>query len=269
MSATHTATWIAAIASLIFGVAAPAYEPPLPQNRILPPELGPIEPLQPRLAGAMKPVNGTDIAVVGLGFGADGRITYMVMNRGRDAAVSPFVADIDVDGRRADTIKHPPLPAWSQQRAISNLAESPSCGMTKLRVAADSQQLVAESDETNNAYSREQVPPCPDFTARVEKVPVNNHLEYYGKVHVKNRGNLAAKRSFTVRVMIQAGATGVAKLKEPTIVALAPGETFTLKDDDKHWNTTQTTFHVVIDRFFAVNESDETNNVVESTLGGF
>lgn len=68
--------------------------------------------------------------------------------------------------------------------------------------------------------------------------------------------------------MIQVGATGVAKLKEPTIESLAPGETFTVKDDDKHWNTTATGYHVVVDRFGAVKESDETNNVVQRTLGG-
>ena len=35
-----------------------------------------------------------------------------------------------------------------------------------------------------------------------------------------------------------------------------------------NWNTTKTTFHAVVDRFFAVEESDETNNVLDTTLGG-
>lgn len=260
---------LAGVASLTLGTGVAAVELPLPQNRIAPPpELGPIEPLHPRLAATMRPVAGTDITVAALGFDADGRISYVMVNRGRAASGSPFVADIEIDGKRADTIKHPALPAQSQQRAISNVAESPSCGLTRLRVAADSQSLVAESDETNNALSRDSVPPCPDLTASVEKDSVNNNLEYYGKVHVKNRGNLVTKRNFTVRIMIQVGATGVAKLKEPTIESLAPGETFTVKDDDKHWNTTATGYHVVVDRFGAVKESDETNNVVQRTLGG-
>lgn len=260
---------LAGVASLTLGTGVAAVELPLPQNRIAPPpELGPIEPLNLRFAGVLRPVNGTDIAVAALGFGADGRISYVVVNQGRTAGDSPFVADIEIDGKRADTIKHPALPAQSQQRAISNVAESPGCGLTRLRVAADSQHIVTESDETNNAVSRESVPPCPDLTASVEKESVNNNLEYYGKVHVKNRGNLVTKRNFTVRIMIQVGATGVAKLKEPTIESLAPGETFTVKDDDKHWNTTATGYHVVVDRFGAVKESDETNNVVQRTLGG-
>ncbi|MGQ0835561.1 MAG: CARDB domain-containing protein [Gammaproteobacteria bacterium] len=269
MSAPGRTASLAAIVSVAFAGGAAAYEPPLPQNKLAPPELGPIEPLQQRFGPLpRRPPAGTDIAVGGLGFGTDGRITYWVMNRGDAAASGPFVVDIEVEGRRADTIKHPPLPAQSQQRAVSNIAESPTCGVTRLRAAADSQRVVAEIDETNNALARDQVPPCPDLTAKVEKDSVNNHLEYYGKVIVRNQGNLAAKRSFTVRVMIQVGATGVAKLKEPTVASLAPGETFTIKDDDKHWNTTATGYHVVLDRFFAVKEADETNNVVIRTIGG-
>ena len=268
MSTSHAASRVAPMLSLAFGVTAAAYEPSLPQNRIVAPELGPIEPLHPRLGDPTKPANGTDIAIAGLGFGGDGRITYVITNRGREAATMPFVADIEVDGKRADTIKHPPLPARSQQRVVSNIAEPAACGPTKLRVMADSQQVVPESDETNNAASREPVPPCPDLTARIEKDSVNNNLEYYAKVRVKNGGNLVAKGPFTVRVNIQAGATAVAKLKEPTLDSLAPGETFTIKDDEKHWNTTPTTIHVVVDRFRVVRESDETNNVVSRTLGG-
>lgn len=268
MSTARTTTAVAAIASLCAATEAAAYDPPLPQNRILPPELGPIEPIPARLARTLPQVDGTDIVVTALGFGTDGRIVYVVANRGRQASASPFVTDIDVDGRRADTIKHPPLPARSQQRAVSNLAGSLTCGATKLRALADAQQLVVESDETNNAGLREDVPPCPDLTVSVEKESVNNHLEYYAKVHVKNRGNLVAKGPFTVRAKITAGLTGVPKLKEPSLQTLGPGETFTIKDDEKHWNTTQTHVHVVVDRFETVRESDETNNVTTGTIGG-
>jgi subtilase family serine protease len=268
VSTPKTSAAVALLATLCVVTGAAAYDPPLPQNRILTPELGPIEPISARFAASLRPVDGADITIAGTGFGTDGRIAYIVVNRGRDAGASPFVTDIDVDGRRADTIKHPALPARSQQRVVSNLASSTGCVATNLRVLADAQQLVAESDETNNALLREDVPPCPDLTVSVEKDSVNNHLEYYAKVHVKNRGNLVAKGPFTVRAEIAAGLGGIPKLKEPTIQSLAPGETFTLKDDEKHWNTTQTHLHVVVDRFGTVRESNENNNVTTATLGG-
>ena len=75
-----------------------------------PPELGPIQPFTMKRDGLL-PVQQADLAVTLLGLTPDGRMTYIVVNRGRTAANSPFVVDLLIDGIRKDTVKHYPLPA--------------------------------------------------------------------------------------------------------------------------------------------------------------
>src|SRR5262245_10004455 len=134
------------VCSLLFLPAVGrAVDAPLPQNRIQPPEIGPIEPLQVKPGEALKPAQGTDLNLTALRFLEDGRISYVVRNLGETAASSQYVVDLEVEGQRLDTIKHPPLPGRTQQRAVSNLASAPSCALTKLRALADTQRLVTET----------------------------------------------------------------------------------------------------------------------------
>lgn len=248
----------------IAGSTTAAADLPLPVNKIQPPEVGPIEPVQ--VKPGEKPTQGTDLDLTALRFLGDGRISYIVRNVGQVGATSPYVVDLEVAGKRADTIKHPPLPARSQQRVISNLAAAPTCSLTNLRALADTQRLVAESDEANNIAMRDVVPPCPDLVASIEKDSLNNHLEYQGKGVVTNRGTMKTRREFTLRFYGQCGLGGTPWIKEPKVPLLAPGESFKVKEEDKHWGTTSCGYHIVADRFGDIPESDETNNVTNRSL---
>lgn len=255
-----------ALVLLVLGSVQALADVPLPVNKIQPPEIGPIEPVQVKPGDVLKPVQGTDLNLTALRFLEDGRISYIVRNLGQTAASSPYVVDIEVEGKRADTIKHQALPARSQQRAISNLAAAPSCALTKLRALADTQRLVAESDEANNIVMRDVVPPCPDLVASIEKDSVNNNLEYQAKGVVTNRGTTGTRREFTLRFYGQCGLGGVPWLKEPKVPLLAPGESFKVKEEDKHWGTTSCNYHVVADRFGDIPEPDESNNTADRGL---
>ena len=127
-----------------------------------PPELGPVQPFNAKTTGLLPPQQ-TDLAVTLFGLTADGRMTYIVINRGRIAANSPFVVDLFIDGTRKDTVKHNALPPLSQQQVISNLARPEVCSAVQLRIAVDTQQLVSEADEANNTQGKQLVPPCPDL----------------------------------------------------------------------------------------------------------
>jgi hypothetical protein len=51
----------------------------------------------------------------------------------------------------------------------------------------DPQNVVTEKDESNNDYSLDRVPPCPDVTATIDQARVNNK-QYRIQIRVLNKG---------------------------------------------------------------------------------
>ncbi len=245
------------------------------EKKLIAPELGPIEPISTKWGSlGAKPPAQADLAVISLGVTSDGRMTYVVANIGQTAANSPFVADLYIGGKREDTIKHNPLPARSQQRVVSNLARPEVCTATLFRAAVDTQQLVAEADEGNNARERTLVPPCPDLVVDIDKDSVSNGLKYRAKVQVTNRGNLSTKREFTVMLMGTSGGispTGwgaLPVLNQRRIGPLAPGQTASFYEGGDHLGTTTFNYRALVDRFDEIRESNESNNEKRETMGG-
>jgi len=235
-----------------------------------PPELGPVQPFNTKITG-LPPPQQTDLAVTLFGLTADARMTYIVVNRGRTAANSPFVVDLFIDGTRKDTVKHNALPPHSQQQVVSNLARPDTCSAVQLRIAIDTQQLVSEADEANNTQARQLVPPCPDLVVDIDKDSVSNGLKYRAKVQVTNIGNLSTQRQFFV--LLKGAGSGLAfaalpTLKRERIGPLAPGQRFTFYESGDHLGTSTFHYGVLVDQLEEIRESNENNNYKEETMGG-
>ncbi|MEO5656652.1 MAG: CARDB domain-containing protein [Nitrospiria bacterium] len=241
-----------------------------PKVKVLSAEKGPITPLVTK-SDKMTPTQEADLAFGVVGFADDGRVIYVVQNRGRTAANSPFVVDILVDGVRKDTVKHDPLPPMSAQRVHSTLARPDACGKVTIRVVADSQSLVDEHDETNNNLDRDAVPPCPDLVVKITKDSVNNNLEYRARVRVTNEGNLSTGRSFHVLLKgASGGGTGIGAmpvLKRKLIDPLASGASKTFYESGKHWGTTGMHYFALADQLEVITEASEENNDDEESMG--
>jgi hypothetical protein len=252
---------LSSLASAVEFPTGPVTSSALPQ-----PELGPVQPFNGKLGGQQ-----TDLVVTSFGLTADGRMTYIVVNRGRTAANSPFVVDLIIDGKRKDTIKHNALPPLSQQLVISNLARPEVCIAVQLRIALDTQQLVNEADEANNTQVRQVVPPCPDLVVDIDKDSVHNGLRYRAKVQVTNRGNLTTKREFFV--LLKGGGSGLAFaalpiLKRERVGPLAPGQTMSFYESGDHLGTSTFTYWALADQLEEIRESNENNNSKGETMGG-
>jgi CARDB protein len=235
-----------------------------------PPDLGPVQPFDTKIGGFL-PSQQTDLVVASFGLTADGRMTYIVVNRGRTAANSPFVVDLFIDGTRKDTVKHNALPPLSQQGVISNLARPEVCSAVQLRIALDTQQLVNEGDEANNTLLRQLVPPCPDLVVDIDKDSVSNGLKYRAKVQVTNRGNLTTKREFFV--LLKGSGSGMAFaalpiLKRERMGPLVPGQTVSFYEGGDHLGTSTFHYWALADQLEEIRESNENNNDKQETMGG-
>jgi subtilase family serine protease len=226
------------------------------------PELSAVTPI----AGLPKPTSAVDLVISAFGFTSGGRITYTIQNRGREATTSPFVVDVYVDATRKDTIKHSTLPSWSEQKVVSNLARAGTCATANLRLAVDSQQLVAEGDETNNSPQRSDTPVCPDLVVKITKDSVNNNLEYRPRVKVTNVGDASTERDFVVFLKGVAG-TGLPDRKEERVGPLAPGESATFYGR-KHYAITGGSYDATADFFETIREKREDNNRDSASMGG-
>jgi hypothetical protein len=249
-------------------VLAGAPRIPEPQARFDVTWVGPVEPMTKlELAGAPGSPTQADLVVRGLGFTAEGKVRYFVQNHGRAAASQPFVVDLYYNGQRRDTVKHAGLPPLSQQRVESSLANPGGCAQAQLRAVADSQQTVAEANEGNNLAAITQVPPCADLVVQIQKIDVDT-FRYRARVKVTNQGTRATGRHFMVLAREASGPAGVI-LTPPTdkrIENLPAGQSTSFDYGGTHLKTSTVGYHVIVDRFDDVKESNEGNNDASRAL---
>lgn len=226
------------------------------------PELSAVTPIP----GLPKPSYPVDLVISAFSLTSGGRVTYTLQNRGREPTASPFVVDIFIDANRKDTIKHPGLPSWSEQKVVSNSARAGTCAAVNVRLAVDSQQLVAEGDETNNSPQRSDTPVCPDLVVKITKDSVNNNLEYRPKVKVTNVGDASTEHDFVVFLKGVAG-TGLPERQEERVGPLAPGDSATVYGR-KHYAITGGSYDAFADFFETVREKREDNNRDSASMGG-
>ena len=240
----------------------------MPQSHIDVTDVGPVEPIPKKeIAGLKVSQEKPDLMVSGLGFTAEGKVRYYVQNISKMAVSQPFVVDVHYNGQRRDTVKHNGLPPLSQQRVESALANPGGCAEAQLRAVADSQQVVPEANESNNAQTRSQVPPCADLVVRIAKDDVGS-LKYKAKVTVTNQGTRATGRHFMVLVRESSVPVGVIATPptDKRIEDLGPGKSTSFSYGGEHFKTTTVGYHAIVDRFDDVRESNETNNDVRKSL---
>jgi len=239
-----------------------------PQGRFDVTSVGPVEPISKiTLAGMHVNQGQTDLVVRGLGFTAEGKVRYVVQNVGGVATSGPFVVDVFYNGQRRDTVKHNGLPALSQQRVESSLANPGGCAQAQLHAIADSQQAVPEGTENNNSMSIVQVPPCPDLIVQIQQENVSA-TSYRAKVKVTNQGTRATGRHFMVLIRESSVPAGVIQTPptDKRIENLAAGQSTSFLYGGTHFKTTTVGYHAIVDRFNDVNESNEGNNDTSKSL---
>jgi hypothetical protein len=239
-----------------------------PQGRFDVTYVGPVEPISKvTLAGMHVNQGQADLVIRGLGFTSEGKVRYFVQNIGGVATSGPFVVDVFYNGQRRDTVKHNGLPALSQQRVESSLANPGGCAQAQLHAIADSQQAVAEASESNNSVSIVQVPPCPDLIVQIQQENISA-TSYRARIKVTNQGTRATGRHFIVLVRETSVPAGVIQTPpaDKRIENLEAGQSTSFLYGGSHFKTTTVGYHAIVDRFDDVKESDESNNNVSKNL---
>ena len=191
-------------------------------------------------------------------------VNYTVCNIGEsDAGASNTT--ITIDG--VDVLEDP-VPALATGECYTNTVGSFDCpcGTTvMIKVCADNENVVDESDEINNCLVNElECPPCPKPDLNITKKS-EEWIELASKAYnvtytVCNLEEGDAGASNTIITI-----DGVDVLEEP-VPALASGECYTNTVGPFTMSGNNDTIKVCTDNDNAVEESDETNNCLENVF---
>ena len=114
-------------------------------------------------------------------------LTFTVRNRGSRSTAASFTAEVYVNGERQETIELARLGGSSSRKVEARVARLADCEKGTIRLVLDSQNVVAETDESNNDVSLDRAPPCPDVTASIDQARVNDR-QYRIHIGVTNEG---------------------------------------------------------------------------------
>lgn len=175
-------------------------------------------------------VSHPDLVATRLSAKSDGRVEYELMNRSAQGTSEPFAVDIYIGAMRRDTIVHNGLRGRERLRKTSSLATIESCQGVPVRLVVDGQDLVRETNESNNERRATLAKaPCPDpvvprWRGRllVHAEPVSGSFQFRLQVRIRNDGSIASP---PVVVEVVSGKRGGKLRKERhTIPGLGVGE---------------------------------------------
>jgi hypothetical protein len=176
--------------------------------------------------------------------------------------------DLFFNSTRADTVEHPILPALSQMTVTSQMGQDPNCDQVMLRAVADSQNIVAESNESNNELTRELTPPCPDLVFDEIKQDWQDLNTIYSiQVTVANRGTGPTTKTVTIRANLTPSGVTMPTTDQHDLPPLAPGQKYTYHLPGTYALTTSVTVDIYADIFNTILESNRDNNYAHKTLG--
>ncbi len=231
-----------------------------------------------------------DLVIRDLAFTALAEVTFNLVNRGdvgvnmpvkaaprtgNQGSGSPIQIDVFI-GSTKITIQQPMM-AGKQTKNLrvplpSNISK-PKCLETRsLSVKVDPQNAVAElHDDNNETLVASAARPCPDLAV----VSIVRDKEgvlgetYRAKVKIINQGNAAspATQVWGTALSSAPGITGWPEFS-PThdLKALEPGETASFKIGGSVLSVDNSWVRIILDRFFAIDESNEGNNFKEKKL---
>jgi hypothetical protein len=237
-----------------------------------------------------------DLISKDVGFTGLGEITFRLINRGqvginvvsKPGALSlaqappsnppgpPISIDIWISASKI-TVQQPTMGA-SQSKTftvpIPSNYSTPKCLETRdLKIVVDPQKQIAELyDDNNVTEAAGSARPCPDLAIKSIKrhyTGVFNET-YQPKVTVINLGNARSPSTQVWGTSLPTGIWPVTGWPEliptHTIPALDPGETTSFRTGGSVLTTNHTAIRVILDRFFEIEESDESNNFQDKQL---
>lgn len=236
--------------------------------------------------------NSADLVAKDLGFTAPGEVTFALLNRGEvginlsvrqantrtggaaaRATDQPIKVDIFVGGVLSQSVYQPALAGKATKVFVVKLQSNvPRCLESRdLRVVIDQANAIAELHDDNNVAAITTARPCPDLAIKsIERDKEGLVGETYRtKVTVINLGNAPAPATQALATSLSTapGITGWPEFgPNENIPALAPGQTHTFKVGGSVLSVDNSWVRVILDRYFKVDESDESNNRKDKKL---
>lgn len=237
-----------------------------------------------------------DLVTRDIGLSAAGEVTFRLVNRGevginvsaKPVALTlaqappsnppgpPISIDIWVGTTRLYTAYQPTMGASQSKNFTVQIPpnySTPKCLETRdLKIVVDPQNQIAELYDDNNVTEGTIARPCPDLAIKSIKRHYTGLLNetYRVKVTIVNQGNAPSPGTQVWGTSLPTGIwplTGWPELTpNHTIPALDPGETTSFKTGGSVLSTNHTAVRVVLDRFYAIEESDESNNFKDKQL---
>jgi hypothetical protein len=231
-----------------------------------------------------------DLVVRDLGFTPLAEVTFELTNRGAlainafdkaapttkgSSAGSPILIEVFIGDQRI-TIQQPAL-AGRQSKTIkvplpSNTPKPKCLESRSLRVRVDPQNVISELYEDNNEMQVASAQrACPDLAvASIERDKEGIAGELYRvKVTIINQGNAPSPGTKVWGTALNSapGLTGWPELN-PThdLPPLQPGEKTSFKIGGSTLSSDVSYVRIILDRFFHIDESDETNNFKEKKI---
>jgi hypothetical protein len=168
-----------------------------------------------------------------------------------------------------------PTLAGQASRVLTVVLQSstPRCGESReLRAVVDPQRLIAEQSDDNNTTSVAATRPCPDLAIKsIERDYTGIAGETYSvKVVIVNQGTAPSPVNQVWATSLPTGVwpvTGWPTLTPGTqLPVLAPGETETFHTGGGVLATNHTAVRIILDRYFTIDELDESNNFKDKQL---
>jgi len=236
--------------------------------------------------------NSADLVAKDLGFTALGEVTFALFNRGEvgvNVAVrqansrsggpagnptgQSIKVDIFVGGVLSQSVYQPALAGkTSRVFAVKLQSNVPRCLESRdLKVVIDQANVIAELHDDNNVAALTAARPCPDLAIKSIEREKEGLLgeTYRTKVTVINLGNAPAPvtQALATSLSTAPGITGWPEFgPNETIPALAPGQTHTFKVGGSVFSVDNSWVRVILDRYFKLDESDESNNRKDKKL---
>lgn len=237
-----------------------------------------------------------DLVTRDIGLTAAGEVTFRLVNRGevginvspKSGALTlaqappsnppgpPISIDVWAGTSKISTVYQPSM-GGSQSKTftvpIPSNYSAPKCLETRdLKVVVDPQKQIAELYDDNNVTEADSARPCPDLAIKSIKRHYTGLFNetYRVKVTISNEGNAPSPSTQVWGTSLPGGVWPVTGWPEVTpnhtIPALDPGETTSFKTGGSVLSANHTAVRVVLDRFYEIEESDESNNFQDKQL---
>ncbi|MGH8285295.1 MAG: CARDB domain-containing protein [Steroidobacteraceae bacterium] len=224
-----------------------------------------------------------DLVAEPLGFSPNGEIRVTLKNLGAQPinpvtfkntapAGPPIRVDVYIGGTLLQTLYQPSLGGKADKVFTVALASNvPKCKESRaLRAIVDPQNVIQEQRDDNNTTDVTAARPCPDLAVKsIKRDSQGGGTSYIPKVTIVNRGNAPSPSTQVWGTALSSypGITGWPELSPThTIPALQPGQDTSFHIGGNVLSFDSSWVRIILDRYFEIQESDESNNFVEKEL---